>query len=152
MELKKIRIPRTTAVEIMDELGQLEDSIEFVDLTKNEADSKRNFSEMIKRCDESEKRILNFFDLTKRFDDVIVKYSDFQAVLKDLEIDCKRRNKYGTSYFDEIENEINEDEKKQRELLAVVDDTNEHLEHLAEKKAVFAVLSRLVIPSDINEM
>jgi cell division protein ZapA (FtsZ GTPase activity inhibitor) len=151
MELKKIRIPKTTAIEIMDELGKLEESIEFVDLSKNEADSKRNFAEMIKRCDDSEKRILNFFDLTKRFEDIVIKYTDFQSVLKDLDVDCKRRNKYGTSYFDEIEYEINEDEKKQRELLAVVDDTNEHLEHLVEKKAVFAVLSRLVLPSEIQD-
>jgi hypothetical protein len=151
MEMKKIRIPKTTAIEIMDELGKLEDSIEFVDLSSNELDSRRNFAEMIKRCDESEKRIMNFFELTKRYDDVIIKYTDFHSVLKDLEVDSNRRNKYGTSYFDEIENEITEDEKKQRELLTVVDDTNEHLEHLADKKAVFEVLSRLVLPTEIQE-
>jgi tetrahydromethanopterin S-methyltransferase subunit G len=57
MVQKKIRIPRDTAVEVMDELGKLEDAVEFIDLTKDDIEAKKNFSAMIKRCDEMEKKI-----------------------------------------------------------------------------------------------
>ena len=57
MVRKKIRIPKDTAVEIMHELGKIHDGIEFVDLTKDDAEAKKNFMQMIKRCDETEKRI-----------------------------------------------------------------------------------------------
>ena len=58
MILKRIRIPRINAVEIMNELGKIDDAIEFVDLTKNDFETQRNFALMIKRCDEIEKKIL----------------------------------------------------------------------------------------------
>lgn len=54
---KKIRIPKDNAVEIMNELGKLEDSIEFLDLTAQDAEAKKNYQSMMKRCDEMEKRI-----------------------------------------------------------------------------------------------
>lgn len=55
---KRIRIPRDTAVEVMNELGKLEDAIEFIDLTKDDLEAKKNFGQMIKRCDEVEKRMM----------------------------------------------------------------------------------------------
>jgi hypothetical protein len=54
---KKIRIPRDTAVEVMDELGKLEDAVEFIDLAKDDLEVKKNFFMMIKRCDEMEKKV-----------------------------------------------------------------------------------------------
>ena len=54
---KKIRIPKDTALEVMNELGKLEDAVEFIDLTKDDIEAKKNFGMMIKRCDEMEKKI-----------------------------------------------------------------------------------------------
>ena len=54
---KKIRIPKINSNEIMNELGKLEDSIEFIDLTKDDLEAKKNFANQIKRCEEMEKRI-----------------------------------------------------------------------------------------------
>ena len=53
---KKIRIPRESANEIMRALGSLKNSIEFEDLTKGDIEARRNFEEMIKRCDNSIKK------------------------------------------------------------------------------------------------
>lgn len=58
MTHKEIRIPRDTAVEIMNELGKLEDAIEFIDLTKDDLEAKKNFGSTIQRCDEMEKKLL----------------------------------------------------------------------------------------------
>ncbi len=54
---KKIRIPRESAAEILNELGKLENCLEFIDLNKEDMEAKKNFGSMIKRCDEIEKKI-----------------------------------------------------------------------------------------------
>jgi len=54
---KNIRIPIDNAFEIMNELGKLEDSIEFADLNKDNFEAKKNYQGMITRCDELEKKI-----------------------------------------------------------------------------------------------
>lgn len=42
----------------MDTLGKIEDdAIEFIDLTKDDLEAKKNFADMINRCDQMEKKI-----------------------------------------------------------------------------------------------
>ena len=41
----------------MNVLGNLHDSIEFIDLTKEDMEAKKNFIQQIKRCEEVEKKI-----------------------------------------------------------------------------------------------
>lgn len=54
---KKIRLPKDTAVEIMNELGKLDECIEFIDLNKDDLEAKKNFGSIIKRCDEMDKKL-----------------------------------------------------------------------------------------------
>lgn len=54
---KQIRIPQDISFDVMEALGKLEDAVEFLDLTKDDMEAKKNFGGMIKRCDEMEKRI-----------------------------------------------------------------------------------------------
>jgi len=54
---KRIRIPIDNCLEIMNELGNLEDGLEFIDLTKDNIEAKKNFGSMIKRCEEMERII-----------------------------------------------------------------------------------------------
>lgn len=58
MVLKKIRLPKIGAEEIMNDLGKIDDGIEFNDLTRHDMESQRHYALMIKRCDEVEKKIL----------------------------------------------------------------------------------------------
>ena len=58
MTRKKIRIPRDSANEIMRALGSIKNGIEFEDLTKDDIEAKKNFGEMIKRCDEMKKYMI----------------------------------------------------------------------------------------------
>ena len=57
MVRKKIRIPKINANEIMNILGNLDDAVEFIDLTKEDMEAKKNFINQIKRCEEMEKKI-----------------------------------------------------------------------------------------------
>jgi hypothetical protein len=54
---KKIRIPRESATEVLNELGKLEDCLEFIDLNKDDSEGKKNFVSMVKRCEEMDKKI-----------------------------------------------------------------------------------------------
>ena len=43
---------------VMDALGKLEeDTIEFIDLTKDNLEAKKEFAAMIKRCEDADQRI-----------------------------------------------------------------------------------------------
>ncbi len=53
MSHKRIRIPKDIVFDVMNELGKLEDAVEFLDINQK----KTEFDEMIKRCDTMEKRI-----------------------------------------------------------------------------------------------
>lgn len=74
--------------------------------------------------------------------------------MNDIEEDLKRKNKDRSPYFDELENEILEDERKLRELTNFVNDITDNLEHLNEKMAVFEKISQLVSvnPNLLNVM
>ena len=56
MTHKKIRIPKESANEILMTLGNLKNTIEFEDLNKEDLEAKKNFWEIIKRCDEMKKK------------------------------------------------------------------------------------------------
>jgi hypothetical protein len=57
---KKIRIPKDSEVEVMEELGKMEESIQFVDLNQNDLEQRRIYSNMILRCEAAGKIIQNF--------------------------------------------------------------------------------------------
>lgn len=63
-----------------------------------------------------------------------------------MEKDEKLRDrKYGATYFDLLESEISEEEKKITELIESYNHINENLENLIEKKSVFDKSSQLFL-------
>jgi len=54
---KKIRIPKDNSYNIMNELGKMQDAIEFSDLNKENYEAKKNYQGIISRCEEVEKKI-----------------------------------------------------------------------------------------------
>lgn len=54
---KRIRIPKDFAYDIMNELGKMQDAIEFSDLNKDNFEAKKSYQGIISRCDEIEKKI-----------------------------------------------------------------------------------------------
>ena len=49
---KKIRIPIESSQEIMEELGKLDDCLQFVDINIGDHNHKKAYQDYIKRCDE----------------------------------------------------------------------------------------------------
>jgi hypothetical protein len=84
---KKIRIPKDSAMDVMEELGKSDDAIQFVDLNLQDFEERKNFGILISRCEESEKRILNFEKIVTLYGEKMVKYNSYQTFKIDLEND-----------------------------------------------------------------
>lgn len=51
-------MPRESAMEVMDALGKLNsDSLEFIDLNRDNIEAKKNFAEIINRCEDMDRKI-----------------------------------------------------------------------------------------------
>ena len=147
---KKIRIPIESANEIMRALGLLKDSIEFEDLTKDDVEARKSFSDMIKRCDEMKKKITDYSKVCYDFQYPIQNYNSYEDFSKDLRDDMQNRDKkFGSTYFDLVENEILENERKINELVDSHTQIREDLITLIEKKYVFKKAQELV-RSNVN--
>ena len=142
---KKIRFPKENANEILLALGKTKNAIEFEDLTKNDYEAKKNFGEMIKRCDEMKKKISDFNTVCSKFKIPFNNNFSFQEINAQLEEDMKERDKkLGSTYFDLIENEILENDKKINELVNSHSQLKEDLINIIEKKYVMLKISELV--------
>ena len=98
MSHKKIRIPKESALDVMEELGKLDDCIQFVDLNVKDFEERKNFSHYIERCDEALKNIQIFENLAQLYSQNIIKYQDYATFKIDLEND-KMNFKYLFFYY-----------------------------------------------------
>ena len=145
---KKIRIPKENANEILFELGKLNNAIEFEDLTKNDIEAKKSFSDMIKRCDEMKKKIDDFLQICKEFNIPILTSNTFSELNAKLSLDIQDRDKrFGSTYFDLIENEILKNSRKINDLIDSHEQMRENLVTLIEKKHVLQKATELISDS-----
>ena len=136
----KLRMPGDieSSVRIMDAFGKIEqDAIEFIDLTKDDLEAKKNFAPMIKRCEQMETKINNFLKYANDFHQKFYYYTSYIQFLQNLEKDQSNRDLTFGSYFDVVENEIIESEKKIIDLIDSYQKIKEDLVIELEKKLVF---------------
>ena len=68
----------------MEELGKLDDFIQFVDLNIHDYNQRKNFDNLIERCNESLKNIQNFENIIQLFGLNLIKYNRYQTFKIDL--------------------------------------------------------------------
>jgi len=152
---KKIRIPKDSAIDIMEELGKLDDCIQFVDLNIHDYNQRKNFGNLIERCDQSLKNICSFENIIHLYGLNLIKYNSYQTFKIDLEYDKDNINE-NLNYFDLVEIQINDEKKKIHELIESYNSITSQLDLLVEKKAVYdktsdLISSKLQKNSDKNE-
>jgi len=148
---KKIRIPKDSAIDIMEELGKLDDCIQFVDLNVQDYNQKRNFGNLIERCEESLKNIQNFENILQLYGLKLIKYTSYRTFKIDLQTDLDNFNRnLNLNYFDLVEIEINENKKKINELIESYNNITEQLNLLIEKKTIFDKSSDLIFSNISN--
>ena len=145
MTHKKIRIPKESAIEVLSALGKIKNGIEFEDLTKNDLEAKKSYSDTIKRIDEMRKRISEYHQTCKDFNIPFKTFDSFEEFNSFLEKDIKERDKkFGSTYFDLIENEIFENGRRISELVDSHAQIRDDLVTLIEKKHVLLKGSELI--------
>ena len=151
----KLRMPGDieSSVRIMDALGRIEpDAIEFIDLTKDDIEAKKNFQPMIKRCEEMENKISNFIKCSNDFNQKYFSYSSYIHFIKDLENDQMSRDLSFGSYFDVVESEIIDSEKKIIDLIDAYQKIKEDLVIEIEKKCVYEKFYSITSSLNFNQV
>lgn len=150
---KKLRLPGEieSAVRILDLLGNLpEESIQFIDLTHNDIEAKKNFAPLIKRCDDLDAIVSSFETLCTQFNIKFYSYTNYDNFKADIARDQIMRNAQNGAYFDVLESELLEQERKINELLESYNKMKEDLIMETEKKIVYEKYSTLIRRSGID--
>ena len=149
MAHKKLRLPKETAIIIMEELGKLDDCIQFVDLNIHNYEAKKNFGPQIERCDNALRNIQMFENMADLYKEKIIKYTTYESFKTDLENNMEKLDRRLNTYFDFVENEVDENNKKLKDLINSYKSIDAELSLLLEKKSVFDKSSELIF-SQLN--
>ena len=136
----KIRMPSDIEglMRIMDIFGKLEEeSLQFIDLTKKDPESKKSFGAMLKRVEQMEIKTNQFFNYANEFQQKIYQYTNYEKFIQDLNEDISLKELSLSSYFDYIESEINDNERKILDLIESYQKMKEDIMIELEKKLVF---------------
>lgn len=147
---KKIRIPKYKILPILHELGKLEDIFEFIDLNKADLENKKNYSGMVDRCDNIDRRITKFIGICEKFgikNNLFEDFEDYKLYSNHFDNKVNILNKLP---FDCIEQEVNADEKQLEEFYSNYTSIEEYLDTLYEKKEVWLKIKQLVMNKDTN--
>ena len=146
---KKINIPKELSHDIMEELGNLDDCLHFVDLNKENIKNDI-FGNYIERCQECLEDLYYFENIILTYGLKLIKYTSYRTYKIDLqnEKDNYERNRL-LNYFDTTEMEIKKDKKISEELIEKYKNISLELNILIEKKSVFDKVYNLIY-SKIN--
>ena len=136
----KIRMPSDIEglMRIMDLFGKHDiEAIQFIDLTKDDLESKKSFTSMLKRVEQMDIKTSKFFNYANEFQQKIYRYPNYQKFIEDLENDISLKDLSLSTYFDYIESEINDNERKILDLIESYQKMKEDLIIELEKKLVF---------------
>ena len=136
----RIRMPNDIdgLMRIMDILGKAEFSaIQFIDMSKEIPDSKKSFSSMLKRVEQMETKTTQFMNYASEFQIKVYLYKTYDKFIEDIETDINLKGLTFSTYFDYIETEVIENERKILELIESHQKMKEDLEIELEKKLVF---------------
>ena len=99
-------------------------------------------------------KLRTFEKMCDNYGEKFVKYKRYTDFCDDLDKDTTDRGKanFNANYFDTLESDIIEDEKRITELIDSYNQINENLEILIEKKCVYDKSSQLILSSDSLQM
>jgi V-type H+-transporting ATPase subunit a len=90
--------------------------------------------------------------MCENYGERFVKFKRYTDFIDDLEKDINNRTNFNSNYFDILENDIIEDEKKINDLIDSYNQINENLEILIEKKCVYDKSSQLILSSSDSQI
>ena len=124
MTLFQIRVPKDDAWDVMNQLGVL-DVAHFINLNKGEQPFNLPYANQIKRCEETERRLLYILGRCKDLGVAVNKPRDIESFLSSLNEIRTQRRRAANLLFEAIENDIIEQERfvlEQTEKIREIDD------------------------------
>jgi len=146
MTCKKICFPQEYYDHVLEELGKTENGAEIIDNNADVMESKKKFFQPISRCKEIEKKILKIEKICEEFNFEIKRYDNIKSFYADSQEDKDFYRNYSSSYFDIIENQIYEDEKKLDEFIQA---KNRLIQEIIEKHDKFFAVKTLFKSLDV---
>lgn len=137
MSLFEISIPKDNVWDIMNTLGKL-DAMHFIDLNINEQPFNLVFSNNIKRCDDTLRRINFIKDECRRLGVDLVKPKNPKQFLDTISKMQKLRKTSASLFFEEIEKSIKEKEAFAINQVDILKKMHEDLNRLVEYKVVLS--------------
>lgn len=146
MTCKKICFPQEYYDHVLEELGKVENGAEMIDNNPDVMESRKEFFQPINRCKEIEKKISRIEKICEEFNFEIKKYDNIKSFYADCQEDKEFYRKHSSPYFDIIENQIYEDEKKLDEFIQA---KNHLIQEITEKHERFYAFKNLVNSLDV---
>lgn len=111
MTLFQVTIPRDEIWKVIEAIGHL-DIVHFMDLNRNELNAnKLNFTNQIKRCDETERKIIYLLNKCREYRILISKPASIANFKDNIKVIEDEKRKGRDLLFDAIEEEVNRNEK-----------------------------------------
>jgi len=146
MACKRICFQQEHYDQFLEELGKVQNGAEMIDINQHIMESKKEFFLPITRCKEIEKKIIKIEKICEEFNFEIKRYDNIKSFYADCEEDKEYYRKHSSPYFDIIENQIYEDEKKLDEFIHA----KNHLIHeITENHEKFYAFKNLVCSLDV---
>jgi V-type H+-transporting ATPase subunit a len=124
MTLFQIRLPKDDAWDVMNMLGIL-DLAHFINLNKGEQPFNLPYANQIKRCEETERRLLYILNRCKDLGVAVNKPRDIESFLSSLNEIRAQRKRAANLLFEAIENDVIDQERfvlEQTEKIREIDD------------------------------
>lgn len=147
---KKLRLPKHNVTNLLQSIGRNEDIFEIIDLNKDKPEGKKQFSQLISRCDNIDKKITKILKICEEFElnnNNFSDYDQFKFYSENFEKEAIKKDKIP---FDCIDYELTKMEKNIEELYTNLNILEEELESLYEKKEVWTIMKTLLLDKSEN--
>ena len=132
MEFYSLVVSNDYAWDVMNELGDL-GALQFTDLNEKGSNLGRQYINHIKRCEEMESKILSLEKEIERFNVAYHKCYQPEEFLQNLKQLLIQRKKFERTYFEEVEQELDERipslHKQIQNYETLVEKYNHHIEY-----------------------
>jgi V-type H+-transporting ATPase subunit a len=143
MELYQMTMSKDDAWFVMNAIG-LQGQVHFIDLNKGEQAFHLPYTNQLRRCDESLRRIDLIVAECKKLKIKVPKVGSvehFQAALQKV---LQERKKAENVLLDEVELDVTQKERFLTEQIQTLQEMNDNLNALIEHKAVISIASQII--------
>ena len=145
-----VRLMKETAFEAMSMLGQIPNSLEFINLSTEEHTTKKNFYQMISRCDMIDSKIESLLLNCAQFSVEVADFPNFETYSEILSEQLATNELSNLDFLDAIDLTVTAKSLELNELVKSHNNLKLDIESLSGKKSVISKVITLFKDKGIN--